>query len=286
MATLVTVRMFSGRPNPTYLLDGVEEAKFFDRVGDLPIAPPGAAPLQLIGGLGYRGFLLEPVKGTERTPMSLYGGMVDSPYARAVSRLDSGRALEYQLLRIILPALEGPVQALALKESRDLYAEPHCAKAPKSGTGSSLTGRPAYAPGPWNTVAAMGSNNCYNYATNKRFTTGTAATPGLGGGSPAVGNSCTSLTAAVGADGLTQLTGGAVTLPGTQGPVALFVKPGGLDHHFYRQDKSGLWSHKPGGWPVRHCDEAGISIQDPRTANTLDYVFCKFFKTGPGITIA
>ena len=44
--------------------------------------------------------------------------------------------------------------------------------------------------------------------------------------------------------------------------IALVVDPD-EDYHFYRQDKDGMWSHKPGGMPVTNMDSHGIKIYDP-----------------------
>ena len=38
------------------------------------------------------------------------------------------------------------------------------------------------------------------------------------------------------------------------------------DYHFYRQDASGMWSHKPGGQAVTHLDTSGRPIYDPALA--------------------
>jgi hypothetical protein len=39
------------------------------------------------------------------------------------------------------------------------------------------------------------------------------------------------------------------------------------DYHFYRQDDSGIWSHKPGSHKVRQYDGEFQVILNPRTAN-------------------
>jgi hypothetical protein len=39
------------------------------------------------------------------------------------------------------------------------------------------------------------------------------------------------------------------------------------DFHFYRQDKNGTWSHKPGSNLVTQLDASGEKIKDPLTAN-------------------
>jgi hypothetical protein len=47
--------------------------------------------------------------------------------------------------------------------------------------------------------------------------------------------------------------------------LVLDIKNG--DYHFYRQDSSMLWSHKPGSLPVTNVDAGGKYILDPQDAN-------------------
>ena len=47
---------------------------------------------------------------------------------------------------------------------------------------------------------------------------------------------------------------------------ALAVMPNET-YHFYRRDKTGLWSHKPGGNPATQKDASGNYIINPRKAN-------------------
>jgi hypothetical protein len=71
---------------------------------------------------------------------------------------------------------------------------------------------------------------------------------------------------------------------GTLGPghgwyVALVIWPG-VDYHWYRQDKVGCWSHKPGSTPARNTDDSGHAITDPKTCNRGPYTdFCTYMIT-------
>lgn len=59
--------------------------------------------------------------------------------------------------------------------------------------------------------------------------------------------------------------------------VALVISPN-LDFHWYREDKSRLWSHKPGIGPVTYFDNSENFIRDPRTADRGPYtIFCGYF---------
>lgn len=50
-----------------------------------------------------------------------------------------------------------------------------------------------------------------------------------------------------------------------------------LDHHWYRLDRDGTWSHKPGQTPVRKTDSSQKPIYDPRSANLHPYTFACFY---------
>lgn len=60
--------------------------------------------------------------------------------------------------------------------------------------------------------------------------------------------------------------------------IAMTCIPDGSDYHFYRQDASGLWSHKNGGNVARNTDDSGNLIHDPEFADRGRYtVFCGFY---------
>ena len=63
--------------------------------------------------------------------------------------------------------------------------------------------------------------------------------------------------------------------------VALVIWPN-VDFHWYRQDKIGCWSHKPGSTAVTNKDNSGNPITDPKTANRGGYTqFCSYMITRP-----
>lgn len=290
MAITVTVRMFSCRPNPVVTLSDPDEAGIRLTLSKLAGAPI-VLPRYRIGGLGFRGFLLEPAPGTARTrelpgPTSVYGEVIDYG-GTTPARHDIGRTLEYQIVALVLPRVMPDIQPVLRKEAQDLYADPNCQAGEVSGPGP-LPGRPPYQPTPWNAAGVGFRNNCYNYANNRRFTAGFPAIPGKGGGQGTPFGTCAALKTAVKKDLLKAITRAQTTntLNNGGGSVALFVKQDDTDCHFYRQDRSGKWSHKPGAWPARDCDEAGDAILDPSAADTLDYDFCGFFESHAGVLIA
>ena len=55
---------------------------------------------------------------------------------------------------------------------------------------------------------------------------------------------------------------------GKKGYYAVYlVIDNGTDYHWYRQDKGGYWSHKPGRTAVKNVDASGQLIINPASAN-------------------
>lgn len=152
---------------------------------------------------------------------------------------------------------------------------------------------PVYDPGYWNASNRRGSNNCYNYATNKA--TNTFAQPGRAyfGFNPINQNSisCTEVRSFASLDGTLQTYQGVETFlfvgytESAQCPsdrpsrLALVVAPG-FDYHWYRVDANtgGLWSHKRGGTNAKNVDESGQLIYSVETADRNEYVeVCGYF---------
>lgn len=60
--------------------------------------------------------------------------------------------------------------------------------------------------------------------------------------------------------------------------IAMVCIPDGSDYHFYRQDASGLWSHKNGGNVARNTDDSGNIIYDPEKADRGRYsILCGYY---------
>lgn len=138
---------------------------------------------------------------------------------------------------------------------------------------------PVYNPNAWNdNNGIQRNNNCYNYGCDIR--TDTFAQPGEAHGIYLGSNNlnCNDVLNAAIADGL-------VVVECDKGcgcsdchhQVALVIWPG-VDYHWYRLDKDGKWSHKPGRTPATNLDNSGNLINDPRTADRGDYTeFCGCF---------
>ena len=133
---------------------------------------------------------------------------------------------------------------------------------------------PSFQPAAWNDNNGIQfNNNCYNYGCDKQ--TGTFAQPGRGSGHMYTAIDCAEVGNGARSDGL-------VTVDCDRGcgcsdchhQVALVIWPG-VDFHWYRRDRDGKWSHKPGSTAARNTDNSGNLITDPRTANRGPYtIFC------------
>ena len=135
---------------------------------------------------------------------------------------------------------------------------------------------PEFDPGAWNDGGPIQSNNnCYNYACD--IQNGTFAQPGNAGGSPFSTTDCAAVGAGAVADGLAPIDCDEKECSECCHIGALVIWPG-TDFHWFRRDRDGNWTHKPGSTPARNTDNSGNIITDPRTADRGPYtVFCGCF---------
>lgn len=289
MPFIVTLHVYSQRPDPTWILSSAEAARLLDLVRSLPERT--ALKARDIGSRdGYRGFSVSSV------PSGLYGGtqlainegIVDLGRSQA-SFFDRDRGLERWLLSTAADpetraAIERVGSALDRPAADALRARAEALlfRAPVGKCPSKAADAPVYDPAAWNTPAVQPCNNCYNYANNQ--ITQTYAQPGLAHG-VAVVYSCSGVGAAAAADGLVQVADFAGQLgPGEGWYVALAVDPGN-DAHWYRQDADGCWSHKLGADPVSNLDFHDNTITDPRTCARGGYDFCTFMISNRSVVI-
>jgi hypothetical protein len=185
------------------------------------------------------------------------------------------------------------------------YHQQGCARvSPLSGA------EPAYAPDSYNGLADQQSNhNCYAYAFDINENLGAACEakgqqagegcslrfhqPGYSAGFKRFGVvnklQCPDILARILADVPTaKVTDFQSKCPARTSKIALVIDDK-RDYHFYRQDRGGMWSHKPGSGKVTNKDAAGNLIYDPALAarnyskgvkskeNSLDYkYFCSY----------
>jgi hypothetical protein len=149
---------------------------------------------------------------------------------------------------------------------------------PAPAAGLPTTGcEPAYDPANWNKAPGISKNNCYNYATNNMANN--FAQPGASVGKPAAKMACADVVAAAKADGLPEANCDNACPKGSY-KIALVIWPN-KDFHWYRQDDTGKWSHKPGKTKATNLDRSKNPITDPRTADRGPYTsFCTCFCVG------
>jgi hypothetical protein len=285
MTTTVTMDLYSGRANPVLQLSDQQEAELERRLTGLGTAT-AQRPSGALGGLGYRGFLVnrhDAHAATAAPSLRIHEAIVD--HGVQLPNLVDDTKIEHFLLDAFRPQLHADAishvqQQLSAAAAAAFALHTVAAACPTCHAADA----PVYNPGPWNTPATQPHNNCYNYANNQ--ITNTFAQPGRAHGHQATVMDCAHVQPAAVADGLVAVPNFNGTLHAGAGwYVALVIWPGN-DYHWYRQDKVGCWSHKPGGTAARNTDNAGHAISDPKTCNRGPYtVFCTYMVTKHGVVI-
>lgn len=119
MATHVEVELdiFSGMPNPTWVLTEVEADSLAQRLAQLPETSAGELP----GHLGYRGFIVRVTEGARTQEIRIWAGAVHVSNGATRRAADQDRALEWWLLRSGRPYLN---DELLEAVERELQARP------------------------------------------------------------------------------------------------------------------------------------------------------------------
>ena len=298
----ITADMYSGLPNPSWLVVDEREAQATLREmtgssGVMSQSPPSQA------GLGLRGFFVEPLSDELGRDLNLAGTM----YIAAGQNIANPKAAEIadRLIGLMtssetFSAMGGGEEGVLANEDLQTYlreqlvsgdrltvldGEDLLAASPEStqeiAAATCNYELPVYNPSFWNNnTTILRNNNCYNYASNKR--TDTFAQPGRGCGNIYRAINCAEMTRASLCDGLHRRYD---CFPASEAPrylVALVVAPGPrfVDFHWYRFLKEGFWGHKPGSTPVRNVVNSYKVITNPATCNRGPYTqFCGYFYT-------
>jgi hypothetical protein len=302
----VTADVFSGRPNPSWIITDEQEVRTVLReITQDRSVMASAAPAE--AGLGFRGLFVEPMSDEIAQDFELPATLYVS--SGAGTTRSQGSAIAERLISLITqseptPAataealpLEEPLQQFLLQQlqATSRLSVPDIETAPPQGADEPSAPANAaaaaaticyydlspYNPGFWNNNATiLNNNNCYNYASNKR--TDTFAQPGRGCGHRYTAITCAEVTRGALCDGLHRRYD---CFPSTEYPrylVAMVVAPGPgfIDFHWYRKMREGFWGHKPGGTPVRNVDNSNNVIWDPLNCNRGPYtIFCGYFYT-------
>lgn len=277
----VELDIFSGRPNPKWILTDKEEKQLLDRV----TADPRAilAPSATDGRLGYRGYVVSTLsegiddgrKAAKLPSRFRIGGQPGSASDLNLWLLDTSEKLDSEVDDFVREVAAGMIVKDDLEPRRIDSATD---KGALTGCASNyLTSSTNFSF--WNTSPYIYYNNCYNFAANYR--SNTFAQPGIQGGNP-IGfpPTCANARAGAIADGWADSCHASNNLT-----IALVIWPGN-DFHFYRLCINGRWCHKPGGTPAKNTDDSGNLIASPETANRGPYTtFCEYFYGGGGFVV-
>jgi len=282
MPVKITIDIFSGRPNPEVEISGKEAQDMLERLK--PGAPLAGEEAERAATpiLGYRGLIVEQtgtpaVKELPARFRATAGSLVGRGLAHRATDPDfeqfffstkgaSSKVKEVSKVRALIK--EELPRAVELRKKLVLQLPPFSIKIV-------CACAPLYEPAWWNDSGQKQfHNNCYNYASNYR--TDTFAQPGRAAGAMYTALTCASVLPAAVADALEDTPGANNKCPAEGHLVALVIAPG-IDFHWFRKGRNGLWTHKPGGTAVTNVDNSGHLITDPRTANRGMYTdFCTF----------
>jgi hypothetical protein len=251
----VTLDIFSGRPNPSWVLDSANARRVAGRFS----ATAGEAVGGGVSILGYRGFVISAEADDEPSSLGLPHtfrvelprgvGLAREPQAASARNAyqdsalwvlsTAGRAIDDDLAAHVESAIKGELSGVAV--ARADVTTLHRVPSPPGCTIRNTAYLPAY----WNAQPIQPFNNCYNYAMN--FVSNTVAQPGRISGRMYHSFTCRSVSAAASADGCRSKCGGAAK------QVALVIWPN-VDFHWFRLHPEGFWAHKVGVGPALNID--------------------------------
>lgn len=264
----VEVRVYSGTPNPRAAVPAATAAAACALLANDSGA---AAPCRV---LGYTGVVL---RGGGREMRVSGGGAAEALLLAAVPLPADVRAHAEEVAATAAarrcPPPPGDDDAAALSA-----ATAKCTSVPIVGPDTP----PSYGPSTDDGGCfkkEQSKNNCYDYGND--IVTNTFAQPGRGGGEKWKQNTCGSVRHAAERDGLVWLGTDLPAVPKSGHNVALFIWPK-TNFHWIRQDTTGMWSHKPGGSPVKNVDNNNKEISDPSKSSFSPWTqFCGYMHTLP-----
>lgn len=301
MPVKLTLNIFSGRPNPSMILDDATARNLFKKLsfGALKKQTEKTTPYPSV--LGYRGLIIEQegrILNSDIPQLLHYAHdmiYADGKAAKAEGGLESFLFDNFKSLRDVkgLPDFRKTteIQLKGYLDKRKLYIDnyfknidifrddifvplprPVCPCAPAPDLAA------------WNSNPTVtGSNNCYNYGTNYR--TDTFAQPGNATGQHWTSNAGCNLPAPGISAKMGAVSDGLIDKPNhdnkciSPGHLVALVNAPDYDYHWYRKGPNGRWSHKPGPGQATLLDSSGNPITDPRTADRTPYTnFCTFMQ--------
>ncbi|MEV0413360.1 hypothetical protein AB0I68_21795 [Streptomyces sp. NPDC050448] len=304
----VDVDIFSGRPNPAWIITDEDAAR--ELLSTVSEAQNEVVGLKGQGydGLGYREVVVSSIGDDDGTwpdhlPRSFALGTINArdltqsgELARRIVE-DMTRYAGIHLLEHASTPIDAHLRDVVLEQlERFLHDPPDWFRPPLEPRPNPLrtTVRDQrcehcayevsqFNPNFWNRPAVQPRNNCYNYARNWR--TDTFAQPGRAHGAQAGVMACANVTTAALADGLHRRC---ECLSDDEYPrrlTALVVWPD-EDYHWYREQRGGFWGHKPGNTAARNHDGKNNLITDPESCDRGGYTdFCGYFYAGRSVVI-
>lgn len=293
---IVTLDVFSGRPNPSWRLSPQNAKAFLDRFANRTAADAG----EVDNVLGYRGVIIS-ASSDEQLPDGIssefrVGGnitSVEKADAEDKAHLSADEADDAVLWLLskgqhaVTEEVFGYIQDTiemrksGIDESQPTeMAEDEKAQAPEKAP--CIIQNTAYNPGFWNTPTVQPKNNCYNYAMNHR--SDTFAQPGrISGHQYVQPPTCPKVSTAAAWDGCKNVCSG------SSKNVALVIWPN-VDYHWYRRHSEGFWGHKPGSTAARNIDNGGAlingSTRTPANCNRGPYtIFCGYYYSPTGMLV-
>ena len=290
----IELDIFSGMPNPAWILSEREERELLDRLSAEPAQVSAVDTNEEQFSLGYRGLIVREIKtdngafsqaraaATLQLPATFRVGSKPALHAPAAEWLLRTSENAHKHSGVTDALREVAAEGVALVESPGQPSDPASFRIPEMEESRfpTMTGEDAHAPessggvtaegATWwacasnffspnidffNDPAHVGRNNCYCFASNHRADV-RYALPGKRGGHPALSITCGGVTAGLYADGWRDGCQ-------TNGLTIVMVIWPGIDFHFYRLVTGGpywWWGHKPGGTPAKYTDDCGHSI--------------------------
>lgn len=302
----VEVDIFSGRPNPVWMITDADEVK--ELLGAVAesrdaVAKPGAG----FAGLGYRevrlsligddeprtqGVASEFALGSTAAANLAASGELAKRVLEGMIRRRDVRLVQHELTPLNKSLLEFTLMQMARLLENPPKPGPPPPPPPSSPLRTTVPDAKCkqceyevsqYNPGFWNTASVQPHNNCYNYARNWR--TDTFAQPGRAHGASTGTMKCSNVTTAAMADGLKKRCDCLSIKEWPRRLMALVIAPS-RDYHWYREQRGGFWGHKPGSTAARNYDNNGALVVSPETAARGPYTdFCGYFYAGRSVVI-
>lgn len=295
---IITLDVFSGRPNPSWKLSSKDAKSFLERFAKKSVAGVN----EVDNTLGYRGAIISAATD-EQLPDNLpaefrIGGNFSAeananasqkPQLNAEEGDDAVRWLlskgqhvvNEEVAAHVIDAIEMRRQGIAANHPTEMVEDITEKELSKPMAGCVIQNTP-YNPGFWNVPSVQPYNNCYNYAMNCK--SNTFAQPGRISGHPFSGApTCANVLNAAIWDGLKTIC------TGPSKNVALVIWPG-QDYHWYRRHSEGFWGHKPGQTAVRNFDNQTRIINGttltPFNCDRAPYtIFCGYYYSPVGMVV-